>query len=128
MKEITLLKILDTGCYDSILKLKITLIRYKNLGLVFYKEKMSELALDQPFEFYFHATKGTITYQNAFPIPENYFKPWRRKKANMQHLLPYFQSYYATAQPPDAEYFQTFSYFKGEKFVWLYEEGGTDEF
>ncbi|MEH7418979.1 hypothetical protein V7266_27500 [Neobacillus drentensis] len=123
MKELTLLKLLDAGCYDSVLKLKIDLIRYKKLGLVFYKETLSGLDFDQPFELYFHATKGSITYQGAFPIPVDYFKPWMRKRKKMNHLLPYYQSYYETKQHPDSHYFETLSHYKGEKFVWLYKEG-----
>jgi hypothetical protein len=69
--------------------------------MVFYKEDISNLPIDHPFEFYFYSTKGTILYQNAFPIPANHYKPWMRKKNNIQHLLPYFQSYYETESPFD---------------------------
>jgi hypothetical protein len=126
MKSITLLKILDTNCFENILKLKLTLIRFKKMGLVFYKDTLSELDFDQPFEFYFHASKGSITYRNAFPIPINYYKPWMRKKANIQNLLAYYQSYYETTLSPDSQYFDALSLYKGEKFVWLFKEGAPN--
>lgn len=123
MKSITLLDMLGTRSYKNILKLKLDLIKFKKVGWIFYKETMSELPMDKPFEIYFHATKGTITYQNAFPIPARYYKPWMRRKANLQQLLPYFHSYYENDLSTNCDFLQSLSCFRGEKFVWVYKEG-----
>lgn len=126
MKSITLMDMLVTKSFSNILKLKCELIKQKNMGMVFYKEDISKLPIDHPFEFYFYLTKGTILYQNAFPIPANQYKPWMRKKNNIQHLLPYFQSYYETESPFDSLYFEHLSLFKGREFVWFYKGGISD--
>lgn len=97
------------------------------MGLVFYKESMGELELDQPFEFYFHATKGTITYQNAFPVPKSEYKTSRKKKANVDYLLPFYGTYYKTSQNPELKYFKTLSRFMGENYVWFYKGSVCDE-
>lgn len=126
MKSITLMDMLVTKSFSNILKLKCELIKQKNTGMVFYKEDISKLPIDYPFEFYFYLTKGTILYQNAFPIPANHYKPWMRKNNNIQHLLPYFQSYYETESPFDSLYFESLYLFKGRKFVWFYKGGISD--
>lgn len=112
---------MKTNCHDNTLKLKADLISNKNKGVIFYKESISKLPLDEPFEFYYNVTNGTITYQNAFPVPVKYFKPWIKSEDKLQHLLPYYQSYYGTDHTPGNQYFQNLSYFKGERFVWFYE-------
>lgn len=96
------------------------------MGLVFYKETISGLELDQPFEFYYHATKGTITYQNAFPLPVRYYKHWMTKNSRVERLIPYFQTYYETFQLPEPKSFKALSLFKGEKYVWFYKVGDAD--
>ncbi|WP_052124257.1 hypothetical protein [Ureibacillus manganicus] len=126
MKSITIMDMLVTKSFSNILKLKCELIKQKNMGMIFYKEDISKLPIDHPFEFYFYLTKGTILYQNAFPIPANHYKPWMRKNNNIQHLLPYFQSYYETESPFDSLYFENLSLFKGRKFVWFYKGGISD--
>ena len=126
MKSITLLDMLGTKSFSNILKLKYELMKQKNMGIVFYKEDICKLPIDHPFEFYFYLTKGTILYQNAFPIPFNHYKPWMRNKNNLHHLLPYFQSYYETESPFESSYFEQLCLFKGRKFVWFYKGGISD--
>lgn len=123
MKKCTLLEMLETKHYDSILKLKIALIRFKKKGTLFFKEDISELDFDKPFEFYFSIPKGSIPYQNAFPIPASYYRVWMKRNSCQFHvLLPYYQSYYETDKKPDEDYFQSLSLFKGERFVWFFQK------
>jgi hypothetical protein len=84
METCTLRTMLETDCYKNLLQLKVSLVRSKNEGLIFYQENISELTLDEPFEFYYVLTKGNITYQHAFPIPVHYYKPW------MRNWIPFF--------------------------------------
>ncbi|MBS4171814.1 hypothetical protein [Bacillus sp. FJAT-49736] len=121
MKEISLKEIMDTGCFDNVLKIKLLFIRRKKSGDIFYRENMSKLPYDQPFEFYFHATKGSITYQNAFPIPTCQYKRWMGKEITLQNLLPYYQMYYETDGTMDLDY--SLSHYNGEKYIWFYKEG-----
>lgn len=91
LNSITLKEMFDTGCFENILKLKLALIRKKNVGVVFCPKNISQLRLTELIEFYFYATKGTIQYQNAFPIPSNQYRPWLRKKqfkGNVTYRLP----------------------------------------
>ena len=121
MKSITLLDMLETKTFSDILKLKYELMKQKNMGIVFYKEDICKLPIDQPFEFYFYLTKGTILYQNAFPIPVSHYKSWMKNENNSHHLLPYFQAYYETESSPDSSYFKQLCLFKGSKYVWFYK-------
>lgn len=121
MKTLTLYDILNrTNFNGGSLHLKYYLLRKKRIGLLFFKETLCTLPFEQPFEIYFYATKGTIEYQHAFPVPINDYKPWMKKK-NIHDLLPFFQSYYETSYSPDDRYFQSLSHFKAEKFVWFYQ-------
>ncbi len=128
MKPLTLLQMLETKHYNSILQLKLSLIRFKNKGTLFFKEDISGLDFDQPFEFYFSITKGCICYQNAFPIPASFYRRWMMKDTNRLHtLLPYYQSYYETTQEPGEDYFHSLSIFKGEQFIWFYQKKESAE-
>jgi hypothetical protein len=100
MDSCTLRKMLETDCYKNLLQLKVSLVRSKNVGMIFFQENVSELTFDEPFELYYVLTKGNITYQHAFPIPVHYYKPWMRKKTFSHHLYPYYRSYYETKNHP----------------------------
>ena len=128
MKPLTLLKMLETKQFESILQLKLALIRFKNKGTLFFNEDISGLDFDQTFEFYFCITKGSIRYQNAFPIPASYYRRWRKRGSKRLYtLLPYYQSYYETTQEPGEDYFHSLSIFKGEQFVWFYQKKESAE-
>lgn len=65
MKSITLMDMLLTKSFSNILKLKCELIKQKNMGMVFYKEDISKLPIDHPFEFY---------YETESPFDSLYFE------------------------------------------------------
>ena len=123
MKPLTLLQMHENKHYESILQLKLALIRFKNKGTLFFNEDISGLDFDEPFEFYFCITKGSICYQNAFPVPVSEYRRWmNRHSKRLYALLPYYQTYYETTQEPGKDYFHSLSVFKGEQFIWFYQK------
>ncbi|WP_044748902.1 hypothetical protein [Bacillus alveayuensis] len=120
MKQITLQQMLDTNCYKSILDLKSELIRYKYTGIIFYRETMSSLELDVPFEFYFVLPKGTNEYKNAFPVPIAIYHKYLLFKRTSEYLVHFYQDYYKTKCTPPDEFFQTLNIFQAKQYAWFY--------
>ena len=106
MKPITLRQLLDTNQFQNLLHLKKELICYKNSGGIFYKEVMSSLEIDTPFELYFALSKGGIEYENAFPIPIDLYREYLTYNRPPEYLLRFYQEYYGTKNIPSDRFFQ----------------------
>jgi hypothetical protein len=120
MKPITLRQILNTSQFKSLLHLKKELISYKNSGVVFYKDLMSSLEIDTPFEFYFVLSKGRIEYENAFPIPINLYREYLTCNRPPEYLVRFYQEYYKTKRMPPEGFLQTLNVFQAQKYAWFY--------
>lgn len=120
MKYVTLEQMLNQTHEKNVLKFKLKLIRYKNDGIIFYKEDMSSLKLDQPFELYYLLTKGTISYKNAFPMPLSYYQEFVQNNYSPDFLIDFYQFYYQTKKVPSKKFFQNLEVFESKKHVWFY--------
>jgi len=116
---------LEATNLDNILELKIMLIEQKKKGLIFYRGNVGELPFDQPFEFYFYATKGTLQYRNAFPVPINQFRTLTQSRDFKKKIISYFQSYYETDNVPSEEYFENLYSYRSAKYIWVYQKGAS---
>ncbi|MED4876619.1 hypothetical protein P9711_02635 [Anoxybacillus geothermalis] len=120
MKPITLRQLLDTNQFQNLLHLKKELISYKNSGVIFYKEVMSSLEIDTPFELYFVLSKGGIEYENAFPMPINFYREYLTYNRPLEYLARFYQEYYGTKNIPSDRFFQTLNVFQAKKYAWFY--------
>jgi hypothetical protein len=120
MKPITLRQILNTNQFKSLLHLKKELISYKNSGVIFYKELMSSLEIDTPFELYFVLSKGGIEYENAFPIPINLYREYLTCNRPPEYVVRFYQEYYGVNSIPSDQFFQTLNVFQAKRYAWFY--------
>ena len=72
MKSVALNQ-LHTLSNRSILLLKTILQEEEREGLIFFREEIADLGVDQEFEIYMAITSGTIEYYNAFPVSYSQF-------------------------------------------------------
>jgi hypothetical protein len=118
LDSLTINEILKIKKGTSVLALKLCLTQLKKKGIIFYKEDLSFIQSDEPFEFYFYATKGTITYQNAFPVPIQIYND--RSNLTKRNLINLYQSYYQTGDLSQVKDFKKIHI--GEEYVWIYRD------
>lgn len=69
MKLITLNNGIKTKQYPDVKSLIDFFEAAKNYGFLFYTADLKKLSLDEHFHIYYHLSKGSRGYQQAFPIP-----------------------------------------------------------
>jgi hypothetical protein len=122
LNSITLQDVLETNSKKKILDFKLSLIRYKNMGWIFYKGKISKATTDSPIEIFYFLKNGINPSKNAFPVPTQYFEFWMKRKCNLPLLLPYYQDYFETKEEPSDNFFYSLSIFKGKNVVWFFQK------
>ncbi|MFZ3577866.1 hypothetical protein [Virgibacillus sp. DJP39] len=118
MKSITLEQLLQSGDSNNVLQLKWNLIKWKKQGVIFYKENLCNLDLDQQFELYFYIIKENVDYQDAFPVPKSFFK--LQRKVLIDDLKHFYLDYYDQNDIADDTFLLNLKKYIGERYVWFY--------
>ncbi|WP_217994615.1 hypothetical protein, partial [Geobacillus kaustophilus] len=63
---------------------------------------------------------GGIEYENAFPMPINFYREYLTYNRPLEYLAFFYQEYYGTKNIPSDRFFQTLNVFQAKKYVWFY--------
>lgn len=120
MRGVTLYKLLIASDCQTLLQLKLDLLKLKTSGLLFFIEDILTVAPDEPFEVYHSNTPGQISYRNAFPVEKNLIG---NNTMQLQTLQREYSQYYN--EEIDEDTIKLFQYsFIGQEYVWFYKEFG----
>lgn len=123
--KLNLRNMMRTGCFANILELKQFLIKHKKSGRVFYLLDISDLDMDEEFEFYFYLSKPPFSEKIAFPILRQVFE----ESISEVKLIRFFANYYNHDELPDnKELLCNLSVYKGSEWVWLYHNQKLEGF
>jgi hypothetical protein len=108
------------GC-KTILEMKLFLIQSKKQGLIFFKEDITTLSMEDTFEIYFSNIPDKNSNKSAFPVPKGLFHLPNDKKQKSAMMDHFFSVYYQDGSSHLDLFNQNdFQIHFGHDYVWFY--------
>ncbi|PGK51385.1 hypothetical protein CN918_26705 [Priestia megaterium] len=122
--EITLGKYMENQKLTNMPLAKYHLLQFKKRGLVFFKEEVAELQLEEKFHLYYYLSANGKSEKDAFPVPKNSFlQATKSNDERFEEMKAHFESYYLNDEL-DKEGFDEFDLknpYIGEDYVWVFK-------